>query len=293
MIQRQTPLPFHQAQGAPSQAPLMSIQTLLAHPLSRHRASASPRGAAVVGALCLALLALVPAPAARAQLAAVDAEVEARLRQALGRPEVGLEVESVAASRIPGMYRVKLLQGPQIYVTADGSYFILGDLFAVQADGFVNVAEEQRAETRRLALEAVPQSKMIVFPAEGPTLASVSVFTDVSCPWCQRLHREVPELNERGVEVRYLAYPRAGIGSEGFRQLASAWCADDRQSTLTRLKNREEVPDNVCPGNPIAEQFELGKQLGVTGTPAIILSSGQLIPGYKTAEDLIGMLGVE
>jgi thiol:disulfide interchange protein DsbC len=119
------------------------------------------------------------------------------------------------------------------------------------------------------------------------------VFTDVSCFYCQKLHKEVPELNRRGVEVRYLAYPRQGIGSPGFRQLASAWCADDRQTTLTRLKNREELPENVCPGNPIAEQFELGQQLGVRGTPAIVTSAGEMLPGYRSADDLIGLLGVQ
>jgi len=267
---------------------MQSITHLFVPMLSRLRA---PRY--VIGALLLGTLVAGSAPGLRAQEAPVDAAVEELIREKLGRPEVGLEVESVSVSRIPGIYRVQLLQGPLVYATADGGHFILGDLFAVEADGFVNVAEQQRSEDRREALAAVPESSMIVFPAEGPTVASVSVFTDVSCPWCQRLHREVPELNENGVEVRYLAYPRAGIGSEGFRQLASAWCASDRQTTLTRLKNREAVPDNVCPGNPIATQFELGKQLGVTGTPAIILSSGQLVPGYKTAEDLLVMLGVE
>lgn len=233
---------------------------------------------------------LVPAGA---QDEAVDARIEAGLRERLGNPAVGLEVDSVAASAIPGLYRVQLRDGPMIYATEDAGHFILGDLFSVGPDGFVNVAEQQRSELRKAKLDAVPEEEKIIFPAEGRTLATVTVFTDVSCPWCQRLHQEVPELNRRGVEVRYLAYPRQGVGSPGFRQLASAWCADDRRDTLTRLKNRETVPENVCPGNPVARQFELGREIGVTGTPAIVLASGQLVPGYKKADDLITMLDIE
>ncbi|MEM9315355.1 MAG: DsbC family protein [Pseudomonadota bacterium] len=223
----------------------------------------------------------------------VSADVEKQLRATLTNEAVGLTVESVSKSRIDGMYRVQLDQGPQIYATERGDFFILGDLFSVGPDGFVNVAEQQRSVARKAAIDAVPEGKKIVFPAQGETLGYVTVFTDVSCFYCQKLHQEVPELNRRGIEIRYLAYPRQGIGSPGFRQLASAWCADDQQSTLTRLKNREELPENVCPGNPVAEQFELGQQLGVRGTPALIMPSGELVPGYRSADDLIGLLGVE
>lgn len=223
----------------------------------------------------------------------VDAGIEKQIKERLEDPAQGLEVQSVSTSEIPGLYRVQLRQGPVVYSTADGSYFILGDLFNVGPNGLVNLAEQQRSADRLTALSEVPESDQIIFAAEGATKASITVFTDVSCFYCQKLHKEVPELNRRGVEVRYLAYPRQGIGSPGFRQLASAWCADDRQTTLTRLKNREELPDNVCPGNPIAEQFQLGQQLGVRGTPAIVTSSGEMMPGYRSADDLIGLLGVE
>jgi len=94
------------------------------------------------------------------------------------------------------------------------------------------------------------------------------------------------------VEVRYLAYPRAGVDSDGFRQLASAWCADNPQEALTKLKNRQSVPDNVCDGNPIAAQFQLGQEMGVRGTPAIAMQDGTMIPGYQSAEDVVAALGV-
>ena len=102
----------------------------------------------------------------------------------------------------------------------------------------------------------------------------------------------MPALNKQGVEVRYLAYPRAGVDSDGYRQLASAWCADNPQDTLTKLKNKEAVTAKACDDNPIAQQYLLGQQLGVRGTPAIITQSGQMIPGYQSADELMVTLGL-
>ena len=94
------------------------------------------------------------------------------------------------------------------------------------------------------------------------------------------------------MEVRYLAYPRAGLASDGYRQLASAWCSADPRDALTRLKNKLKVSENVCAGNPIASQFELGQEVGVRGTPAIVTESGRMLPGYQTADELIATLGL-
>jgi thiol:disulfide interchange protein DsbC len=260
---------------------------------ARHGAAAKTSCGRGVGALLwlLALIASVHGGAAHAQ--AVDAAVEEQLRARLATPSVGLAVESIEASEVDGMYRVQLQNGPVVYATPDGEFFILGDLYAVGPGGLTNLAEERRSAARLAAVEGVKRSEQIIFPAEGETKAHITVFTDVSCFYCQKLHKEVPELNRRGVEVRYLAYPRQGIGSAGFRQLATAWCADDRQETLTRLKNRESVDDDVCAGNPVAAQFELGQAVGVRGTPAIVMPDGAMVPGYRSADDLVATLGIE
>ncbi len=276
----------------------LSISHSTAHPGDAHQpapgTTAFHRSAFAPGGAVLAwLLAVILGTIAMQAAAEVDPAIAKAITDRLSDPAQGLEVDSVDSSEIPGLYRVQLRQGPMVYSTEDGSYFILGDLFSVGPGGFVNLAEQQRSANRLVALSEVAESDHIIFAAEGEPKASITVFTDVSCFYCQKLHKEVPELNRRGVEVRYLAYPRQGIGSPGFRQLASAWCADDRQTTLTRLKNREELPENVCPGNPIAEQFELGQQLGVRGTPAIVTSAGEMLPGYRSADDLIGLLGVQ
>ena len=223
----------------------------------------------------------------------VDPEVDKRLRARLDQPDMGLLVDSIRPSAMPGIFEVQFDNGLFVYASGDGDFFFAGDLYRVTPTGIENLAELRRAGQRLAALGEVAAEDQIVFPADGETLAHITVFTDVSCFYCQKLHREVPELNRRGVEVRYLAYPRQGPGSEGFRQLATAWCAEDRQDTLTRLKNRETLDDNVCPGNPVASQFELGREVGVRGTPAIIMPNGAMVPGYRPADELIADLGIE
>ena len=222
----------------------------------------------------------------------VAKELADKLRASLEVPSTGLKVGSVHTSEISGLYEVQFVNGPLIYSTVKGDYFIVGDIFGVGPDGYVNLAEKRRDGERVEQLAAVSFDDMIVFSPEGETRAAITVFTDVSCFYCQKLHKEVPELNKKGVEVRYLAYPRAGVQSEAFRQLASAWCADNKQETMTALKNRETVAENVCAGNPVAAQYQLGQVMGVRGTPAIVTQSGQMIPGYQSAADLMVTLGL-
>ena len=231
--------------------------------------------------------------AATAAAQPVEKAVVEALNKALNQPALGLMVESVETSEIPGMYAVQFANGPLVYSTAAGDYFIVGDLYSVGPDGFVNLGEQRRDGERRDLLAAIDEKDMIIFSPKGETRGRITVFTDVTCFYCQKLHKEVPELNKRGVEVRYLAYPRAGVDSDGYRQLVTAWCADDPQATLTRLKAREAVPLKSCEDNPVAEQYRLGQEMGVRGTPAMITAEGKMIPGYQSADDLMVTLGLD
>ncbi|MNR46183.1 Thiol:disulfide interchange protein DsbC precursor [compost metagenome] len=111
------------------------------------------------------------------------------------------------------------------------------------------------------------------------------MFTDTDCGYCQKLHSEVPELNRLGVEVRYVAFPRQGLQSPAYKELVSVWCAKDRQGAMNLAKTRQEVPAAEC-DNPVAKQYALGQMIGVSGTPAIVLANGKLIPGYQPAAQL-------
>ena len=222
-------------------------------------------------------------------------EVEDRMGAALsafaGQP---IGIESVRPSPAPGIVEVQVINGPLLYATEDGGYFFLnGDLHQVSEAGAVNLTEERRSLARKEQLAAVSLEDMVVFSPKGETRDYVSVFTDVTCFYCQKLHREVDQLNAKGVEVRYLAFPRGGINSDGAKKLATAWCADDQQTTLTELKAGVDLPVNDCADSPIAAQYQLGQEMGVSGTPAIITSSGMMIPGYRPAADLIVALGLD
>ncbi len=222
---------------------------------------------------------------------AVDKAVVDRLSSALNNPANNLKVESVSSSEMPGMYTVQFENGPRVHASKDGQYFVVGDLYQVTGDGFVNLSEKRRDTDRKEMMAEVDTADMIVFPAEGETKAHLSVFTDVTCFYCQKLHREVPELNKRGVEVRYLAFPRSGIGSQSYDMLVTAWCSEDQQTTLTKLKNKEQVPPATC-DNPVEAEYELGQRMGVRGTPALVTEDGKLIPGYQTVDQLMVTLGM-
>ena len=245
--------------------------------------------------VCRARVLWVPLMCALWITGASAQEIEDRMGAALsafaGQP---IGIESVRPSPAPGIVEVQVINGPLLYATEDGGYFFLnGDLHQVSVSGAVNLTEERRSLARKEQLAAVSLEDMVVFSPKGETRDYVSVFTDVTCFYCQKLHREVDQLNAKGVEVRYLAFPRGGINSDGAKKLATAWCADDQQTTLTELKAGMDLPVNDCADSPIAAQYQLGQEMGVSGTPAIITSSGMMIPGYRPAADLIVALGLD
>ena len=205
------------------------------------------------------------------------------------RPDI--PIERVSASPLPGIIQLELSGGTVFYGTADGRYLFAGDLYEIGDDDLINLAEQGRLGKRQSLMAAVDVNDMVIFPADGERKAVINVFTDVDCGYCRKLHQEVPRLNELGVEVRYLAYPRAGIGSSAYQKIVSAWCSDDPNSAITRLKAGESIPTTTCT-NPVAAQYALGQQVGVSGTPAIVLEDGRLLPGYMPADDLVATIGI-
>lgn len=204
----------------------------------------------------------------------------------------GLNVLGSEPTEVDSIIRVELTGGRPVYVVKGTEYFFVGELYRAAADDLVNVTEQEKVGLRKELLAKASVGDMIVFAPEGEVKKHITVFTDVDCGYCQKLHREVPELNAMGIEVRYMAFPRAGVGSPSYQKIASAWCAENPQDALTKVKNREEIPTNVCDGNPVEAQYVLGQQMGVTGTPTILFDEGESIPGYLPAKDLAARLGL-
>jgi thiol:disulfide interchange protein DsbC len=228
---------------------------------------------------------LVKSPVPSASLSAED--VRARLLQA--RPE--LPILSVEASTLAGFWDVKLPGGQTLFVSASGKHFVVGELFEITDNNFVNISEQGRNGERKQLL-AIDKKDMVIFKATtGEPKAVINVFTDIDCGYCRKLHEEVPEMNRLGIEVRYLAYPRAGIGSASYDKLVSAWCSDNPQMALTLAKGGSDLPVRTC-ANAVAAEYQLGGAMGVTGTPSLVFEDGRMQAGYIPVAQLAVVLGL-
>jgi thiol:disulfide interchange protein DsbC len=212
------------------------------------------------------------------------ADPDQMIRKSLQAIQPDLPIEAIAESQMPGLYQIQLKGGRQLYASADGQFLLQGYLFQIKDGKALNLTEEH--ETKEIAKEInrIPAKEMVVF-APGQPKTHITVFTDTDCGYCQKLHSEVPELNRLGVEVRYVAFPRQGLDSPAYKELVSVWCAKDSQAAMNLAKTRQDVPTAEC-DNPVAKQYALGQTIGVSGTPAIVLANGRLIPGYQPAAQL-------
>ncbi len=228
-----------------------------------------------IAGLCLLLLTL---PVFNA---AAGPDSHAAITQSLGKVLPGVTPDEIKPSPMQGVSEV--LVGPRLlYISNDGRYLLQGSLIDLETRK--DISEERRKGIRLDAINKVGTDNMIVFPAEKER-HTITVFTDLDCGYCRKLHKEIDQFNAEGITVRYLMFPRAGIGSPSYDKAVSVWCADDRRAALTHAKLGEDVAPRKC-DNPVKDQYELGEQLGVTGTPALILDNGELLPGYVPAKRL-------
>lgn len=208
----------------------------------------------------------------------------------LSRARPDLEFGKVMPSGVPGLYEVEFNGGNVIYVTEDGKHFITGELYQVADKELVNLTENRRSGLRAKLIAQIPAADMIIFEPEAETKAELYVFTDVDCGYCRKLHNEMNEITSLGIKVNYLAYPRAGARSDVAMRMQSAWCSSNPQKALTDLKNGVPIDVAVCPSDAVSQQFELGQQMGVSGTPTLFLADGTKIVGYRPASELAKIL---
>ncbi|RUO79477.1 bifunctional protein-disulfide isomerase/oxidoreductase DsbC [Pseudidiomarina taiwanensis] len=228
----------------------------------------------VILSCLIGLLACSPQPSSGAE----EVDFDARYVE-----QLGFTVTSVADSPVAGLLEVMTDRG-LIYVSADGERLISGRIFDITQGEPVNLSDLALNQMRQQDLATV-KDQTIDFNAADERFV-VTVFTDPSCGYCRQLHQRVDEYNELGISIRYLAYPRNGMQSSAANQLRSVWCADDPQQALTAAKQDDRLLAASC-DDPVAEHYALGRKFGVSGTPAIILPNGQLIPGYAQPQALI------
>lgn len=222
-----------------------------------------------------------PAPAKTANQKSADATIRAVIAKKF--PE--MKIDEVRPSPMKDIYEV-IMGGEVAYISGDGRFLIAGDMYEI--DSRTNLTENGRQKSRLQALAKLDEKDMIVFkPAK--VKHTITVFTDVECGYCRKLHSEIAQLNDRGVQVRYLAYPRAGPGTEDWAKMEAVWCSIDRKKAITDAKAGKAVKAAQCT-TPVAKQFRLGEQLGVRGTPAIFTDSGEYIGGYLAPDQMISRL---
>ena len=212
--------------------------------------------------------------------------IEKKLKKML--PE-SIQINSINSTDIKGYYEVNFEGVEPLYVTADGNYLISGDIYLITQEGLVNKSEARRDFQRKALLEGMDIDQFIIFEPKEVKY-NVFVFTDVDCGYCRQFHKQIEAYLDLGIKVNYLAYPRAGIGSDSYRRIVSAWCADDPNHSLTVLKQGGEIKDNICSVNPVENHFNIGRSIGVQGTPSIVTQEGKMIPGYLPPEELLNLL---
>jgi thiol:disulfide interchange protein DsbC len=210
------------------------------------------------------------------------AKVDPRIELAGKIP--GTTPDELRASAIPGMY--ELVRGTDIaYVTSDGKYAISGDLYDLAGND--NLTEVRRRDIRMKLLATVPESDMLIFGPRDPKY-TVTVFTDVDCAYCRKLHSQIAEYNRLGVRVRYMFYPRSGPNTESWTKAEQVWCSANRNEALTKAKLGEELKSpKTCGNSPVGRDYALGQQFDIRGTPAIVMNNGEMLGGYLSPMALV------
>jgi len=234
-----------------------------------------------MGGLLAMLAALLTPP-----LFAQDGDLE-KLRKALLERMPDLVVDSISETVLPGIY--ELVSESQVYyLSPDGKFMLDGSI--IDLENRVNVSDQRRGELQLSLISEVPEDQMVVF--NNPTNDAdrwITVFTDSDCGFCQKLHREIDDITDAGIRVRYLLFPRAGMQSASFNELQSVWCSDDQQQAMTIAKSGGSLDSAVC-ANPIQSHVDLANRVGLRGTPLIYLDDGTKIPGYRPAAELVRMI---
>ena len=235
---------------------------------------------------------LINSTKAKTGTAAVSKDSDAKVVKSLQANLKASGIEDTILSAVPtdmaDIYWVTAEGLPSFFTDKAGKHIIQGQIIAVGAKAPVDISAALVASTAQEALKAVDKKDMVIYPAKGATKAVIYVFTDADCGYCRKLHGEMNDINARGIEVRYLAWPRS---QESVPKMEAIWCSEDRKAAMDQGKTGANVQAPSC-ANPVQEQMALGARLGVRGTPAIFTEAGQQVGGYLPAAQLAEAVGV-
>ena len=228
------------------------------------------------------LLTLGAAIAVLTAYAGESDEIAAEERERIAGLFESIDPDNIYGSPIDGWYTIR--RGSIVaYISTDGRYLLQGDL--IDLDSQVNLTEESRSVARRDLMSGVEDSEVIVFAPEQVEY-SVSIFTDVDCTYCRRLHAQIQDYLAHGIEVRYLLFPRGGPASSSWNTAEEVWCSADRANALTLAKLGRDFESSSCDATMVQNHYTMGQEVGLSGTPAIVLDDGELIAGYLPPDAL-------
>ena len=249
--------------------------------------------AALLATVSLSACAQAPQPGQPAKAAATPATgaaaptagtAEARARQALLSLNPQIRIDYVGESELPG-FREVIVGGQVALVSDDGKYLVQGTVLDIAGKKELTSSSPALAKYRLDLLNTIKAKDRIIFAPPGKADYTVSVFTDIECGYCRKLHSELAEYHKLGIAIEYMAFPRMGLGSQDHRDMISVWCASDRKQALTNAKSGRPIVAKTCT-SPVDAEFDVGKRLGISGTPAIFAPDGSQLGGYLPPEQM-------
>ena len=214
-------------------------------------------------------------------------EIVTKINQVL---PAGMSVKGIKQSQVDGLFVVDIGDLQPIYASKDGNFFLYGEMYAIKNGELLNTTKQEISLNRRAILDSELSEKDFITFAATDEKHVITVFTDVDCGYCRKFHGEIEDYNAQGITVNYVAFPRSGLESESYNKIVSAWCSSDPKGTLTALKEGRDPALKLCQDHPVENHYLLGQRIGITGTPAIISSSGDLLPGYLPPMELLKKL---
>ena len=216
-----------------------------------------------------------------------ETEIVTKINQVL---PAGMSVKGIKQSQVDGLFVVDIGDLQPIYASKDGNFFLYGEMYAIKNGELLNTTKQEISLNRRAILDSELSEKDFITFAATDEKHVITVFTDVDCGYCRKFHGEIEDYNAQGITVNYVAFPRSGLESDSYNKIVSAWCSSDPKGTLTALKEGRDPALKLCQDHPVEDHYLLGQRIGITGTPAIISSSGDLLPGYLPPIELLKKL---
>ncbi|MDB9896658.1 thioredoxin fold domain-containing protein [Gammaproteobacteria bacterium] len=216
-----------------------------------------------------------------------ETEIVTKINQVL---PAGMSVKGIKQSQVDSLFVVDIGDLQPIYASKDGNFFLYGEMYAIKNGELLNTTKQEISLNRRAILDSELSEKDFITFAATDEKHVITVFTDVDCGYCRKFHGEIEDYNAQGITVNYVAFPRSGLESDSYNKIVSAWCSSDPKGTLTALKEGRDPALKLCQDHPVEDHYLLGQRIGITGTPAIISSSGDLLPGYLPPMELLKKL---